>query len=310
MAKKKLPSNKHSTDRWDDVLAEFENFLFRVGRSEPTVATYGSALRTFGRYYREQLKKPGPFVSRLQETDLQAFIGHIRTDRLLKPTSINRYVAALRAFCRFMLAKRLHRRDLALDLRTYRIDLSGEPKRLSKAEVRRLVTSVDLNGRNGLRNLAILHFFLQCGLRVSELVRLCRDDITLHKTSGRVRVRNDKGRAEHVIPLNTTVRNALQDCLDDRGPVAGSDPLFVSERRRRISISSVQTLVKKHLTLAGRDDLSVHDLRHHFALVFYARSGKLTATQQVLGHRNINTTARYARATEGEIDAAIEDLDM
>jgi len=291
-------------------MAEFENFLFRTGRSDSTVATYGSAMRTFGRYYREQLKKTGPFVSRLQETDLQAFVEYIRTDRLLKPTSINRYVAALRSFCGFILAKRWHRRDLARDLRTYRIDLPGEPKRLSKAEVRRLVTSVDLNGRNGPRDLAILQFFLQCGLRVGELVRLCRDDVKLHKTSGRVRVRNEKAHAERVIPLNATVRTALQNYLDTRGPVAGSDSLFISERRLRISVSSVQNLVKKYLTLAGRDDLSVHDLRHHFALVFYNRSGKLTATQQVLGHRNINTTARYARATEGEIDAAIEDLDI
>jgi site-specific recombinase XerD len=144
---------------------------------------------------------------------------------------------------------------------------------------------------------------------VGELVRLCRDDITLHKTSGRVRVRNEKAHAERVIPLNEKVRTALQKHLEDRGPVAGSDPLFVSERKLRISVPSVQNLIKKYLTLAGRDDMSVHDLRHHFALAFYARSGKLTATQQVLGHRSINTTARYARATEGEINAAIEDLD-
>jgi hypothetical protein len=53
LAKKKLPSNKRSPDLWGDVLAEFENFLFRTG-SESTVATYGSALRTFGRYWLDE----------------------------------------------------------------------------------------------------------------------------------------------------------------------------------------------------------------------------------------------------------------
>jgi len=112
-----------------------------------------------------------------------------------------------------------------------------------------------------------------------------------------------------VIPLNQTVRTAIEDYLELRGAVAGSEPLFLSERRRRISVSTLQQLVKKYLARAGRSDLSVHTLRHHFALTFYSRSGKLTATQQVLGHRNINTTARYARATEGEIQTTIDSLD-
>jgi site-specific recombinase XerD len=76
-----------------------------------------------------------------------------------------------------------------------------------------------------------------------------------------------------------------------------------------LSIAAVQYLIKKYLAFAGREDLSTHDLRHHFALNFYARSGKLTATQQVLGHRDINTTSRYARATEEEIKEAIDALD-
>jgi site-specific recombinase XerD len=302
-------SNDHSPDRWHDVLAAFEDELFRKGRAEPTVTTYASAVRVFGRFYQDKLKKPGPFVSRLQQTDLHAFIDHLRTDRLLKPTSINRHVAALRAFAAFLLSKRWHRQDLARELKTYRIDLADEPTELSKDELRRLITSVNIDGRNGHRDLAILQLFLQSGLRVSELARLCRDDITLHKTNGHVRVRDDKGRGERAIPLNASARNAVRDYLDSRGPVSGSRPLFLSERRKRLSVSSIQHLIKKYLCCSGRGDLSVHDLRHHFAMKFYQRSGKLTATQRVLGHRNINTTARYAQATQQEIQDAIDHLD-
>lgn len=96
--------------------------------------------------------------------------------------------------------------------------------------------------------------------------------------------------------------------MDIRGPIAGRDPVFVSERQRRISIAAVQHMIKRILCHAGRDDLSTHDLRHHFAFEFYARSGNLTATQQVLGHSNINTTARYTRATSREIQEIIFDL--
>ncbi|MFH1842748.1 MAG: tyrosine-type recombinase/integrase [bacterium] len=309
MAKKRVLSNARSGKDWDDVLAGFEHELYRTGKAERTVATYSSAINVFGRFYRDELGKPGPYVSRLQETDLRAFMDHLRQDRSLSAVSANRFVAALRSFSRFVFGKRWHRRDLARDLRTYRVSQPGRPTRLSKKEVRRLVTSIDLNGRNGIRDLAIVQLFLQCGLRVSELVRLSIDDVTLHKTTGRLRVRAEKGRQERVIPLNASVRNALHDYLETRGPVAGSEPLFLSERRQRISLNSVQHLVKKYLSFAGREDLSTHDLRHHFAIEFYERSGKLTATQQVLGHRDINTTARYARATEQEIEEAIEHLD-
>jgi site-specific recombinase XerD len=67
--------------------------------------------------------------------------------------------------------------------------------------------------------------------------------------------------------------------------------------------------MKKYLFIAGREDLSAQDLRRHFAQKFYQRSGNLPATQQVLGHRDINTTARYTRTSEQEIQATIDDLD-
>ena len=156
---------------------------------------------------------------------------------------------------------------------------------------------------------AILQLFLQCGLRVGELVRLSRDDVTLHKTTGSLKVRDEKGKSEREIPLNKSARKALQDHLNERGPIAGLDPVFISERQRRISVPAVQHMIKRVFCLAGREDLSTHHLRHHFAFEFYSRSKKLTATQQVLGHSDINTTARYARATAMEIEETIDAMD-
>ena len=306
---KKIPSKVDLPDSWGNALAAFENDLYRRDRSDQTVVTYSSCLRGFAEYYRHQLQKPGPYIARLQETDLKCFIDYIRYDRHLSASSVNRYIAALRAFSSFILIKRWHRRLLSRHLKTYHIDTTRSSPRLSRPEVRRLITAVDLNGRNGLRNFAILQLFLQCGLRVGELVRLSLDDVTIHKTVGKIRIRAEKERHERIIPLNATARRALQDHLDALGPGAGSEPVFISERRRRMSVATVQFLIKKYLCIAGREDLSTHDLRHHFAMEFYKRSGKLTATQQVLGHRDINTTARYAKATDREIQEAIDALD-
>ncbi len=304
IGKKKEPLKGASAGDWADGVAAFENDLYRRNCANATVATYRSCLKMFAAFYRGELGKPGPYVARLQETDLKAFIDHLRYHRKLSATSINRYISALRAFANFIHINGRHRKMVAQHLKTYRVD-TKEPVDLSQQERRRLIKAVDLDGRNGLRDFAILQIFLQCGLRVSELVRLSRDDVIIHKTVGRILVRNEKGHQARTIPLNRTARQAIQKYLDSRGPDTGTGPLFVSERRRRLSIASVQYLIKKYLCIAGRDDLSAQDLRCHFAQSFYDRCKNLIATQQVLGHRNINTTAQYIRISEKEIEATL-----
>jgi site-specific recombinase XerD len=305
----KISLSASPPDSWDEVLAAFESDLFSRGRSETTVSTYAYALRAFGAFYRGHLKKPGPFVARLQETDVQAFIHYIRQERHLSAVSVNRHISALRAFSSFILVKGWHRRMVTGDLKTYHVYPSRTQGVLSASEERRLVKAVDLNGRNGLRDLAILQLFLQCGLQVSELVRLLRDDATIHKSVGTLRVRNEKGDQERTVPLNAAARKALSDYFKVQGPADSGAPLFLSERRGRIGVAAVQYQIKKYLCFAGREDLSTYDLRHHFASKFYAKSGNLPATQKILGQRNINTTARYAKAMEREIEEACDALD-
>lgn len=298
--------NSLNRDSWDEVVAAFESDLYRRGQSGSTIKGYGACLNVFSRFYQDYLKKPGPYVEKLQKTDCRAYINHLRQDRHLAVTSINRHIIVLRSFSKFIFAKGLTRELLAEGLKTYRPQAQKEISSLSKIEVRRLVATVNLNGRNGYRNLAILQLFLQCGLKVGELVRFSRDEVTLHKTTGKIRVCDEKGVLEREIPLNQTVRKALWDYLNTRGPIAGHDPLFVSERQRRMSIAAVQHMIKRMFCIIGREDLSTCDLRHHFAMEFYSRSGELKATQQVLGHSDINATARYAKVTEREIQETID----
>jgi len=305
---KDFSHNARSPLGWDEAVAAFEQMLHGRGRAEATIATYGSALRVFGEFYREQLRKPGPYISRLQETDLQTFTDHLRRERNLSASSINRFVVALHNFSLFALEQHWTKRDIARDLKTYRPRVAAEPSRLAPNEVRRLVTSVDLNGRNGQRNLAIVQLLLQTGLRVGELCRLSVGDVTLHKTTGSVRVRGDKGHAERVLPLNLSARRALDRYLETRNNPDATEPLFLSERKKRLSKPSVQHLVKKYLCFAGREELSTHDLRHHFAAALYEKTGKLTAVQRALGHRSVVTTARYASTSAKELEEAVEQL--
>lgn len=297
---------------WTEAMAAFEHSLRSRGRAAATVDAYRKALASFAGFYRGELGKPGPYVSRLQQTDLQTFVDHLRHGRggrrALRASSINRFVVALRAFSDFAVQQRWLKRNVALDLKTYRAPLPPKAPRLSLTEIHRLLASVVVDGRNGRRDIAIINLFLHTGLRVGELSKLDVGDVTLRNRSGSLRVCCDKGRAERFATLNASCRSTLRRYLDCRGEVDAAAPLFVSERGQRIGVVTVQHLIKRRLTCAGRDDLSVHSLRHHFASALYEKTGNLSAVQEALGHRSVVTTARYARATAQQIEEAVESL--
>jgi len=304
-----LDKKNITSDRsWAETLSDFEDHLLQKGRSDETISAYVSTMKAFGTFYTDYLKKARLQIARLQETDIYTFVDYLKSTRRVALSSLNRSISALHAFSRFLIEKGCHKRDIATGLKSYRLGLAPEPPRLSTEEVRRLVASVDLNGRNGQRNHAILQMFLQSGLRLGELTRLSRRDVVIHQTTGRVTVRDEKGRSGRVVPLNQSARSALKGYLRIRGETDGDVPLFVAERGKGISAKTVQYLIKKHLCAIGRSDLSVHDLRHHFAMELYNRTGKLPAVQAVLGHKSVITTARYARSTEKEISEAMDGL--
>lgn len=308
MGSKNISSSKHSSNHWNDILAQFESYLIQLNRADESIKGYLSTISCFGGFYREGLNKSGPYVRKLQENDYYAYIDYLRNEKYLAASSVNRAVAALRIFTRFLIINKMQKKDISSELKTYNVGPKKEPKELSSNEVKRMVTAVNMNSKNGLRDVAIIQILLQCGLRVGEIYRLIVDDVTINKTSGNLKVRDKKTRSERYVPLNKSVKHSLIKFIELRGEISGNEPLFISERGTRLSIKGIQHLVKKYLCAIGRDDLTTHDLRHHFATKLYSQIGKLTAVQQVLGHRNLSTTARYLNTSESEIINAIEDL--
>jgi integrase/recombinase XerC len=222
--------------------------------------------------------------------------------------SINRAVSALRLFARYALEKRLHKKDFAHGLKTFPITTAKSPSRLQPKEIRRLIAAVDMDTKNGPRDLAIVQLLIQAGLRVGEIPRLAITNAVLQKRSGHVRVVDENTGSERRVPLNTPARRALHDYLAIRGATSGGDPLFISQRRKRISIQTVQFLAKKYLCAAGREDLSARDLRRHLACELFRKNKDLTVVQQILGHRNLATTVRYLQGVCKDLSAILEDL--
>ncbi len=306
--------------QYQDIPPIVRDFLMYIqvarGESKVTGEDYYFDLRTFFRYMKMSKQRINDcafeeiditdidieFIKTITLSDVYEFLFYLRDVRNNKSSrSINRRISCLRTFFKYLLRKDLLTVNPIEDLESPA--LSKElPKHLNLDESMQLLESVD--GPNKLRDFAILTIFLNCGLRLSELVNLNLSDVR-----GDFVTINGKGNKQRNIYLNDACRDAIEAYLAVR-PHEGlkdRDALFVSRNRNRISPKTVQWLVKKHLSAAGLTEpgLSTHKLRHTAATLMH-RHGKvdIRVLQKVLGHENLGTTQIYTHVDSEQVKEA------
>ena len=276
------------------------------GHSRRTVDEYYLDLRNFFRFLKQSknlVPKDTPMdnisiddadlalVRDVTLTDIYSYMNYLSRDRGLNNTSRARKVATIRSFYKYLTNKaKLLETNPVQDLDSPRLKKSL-PKYLNLDESLDLLDSVD--GKNANRDYCILTLFLNCGLRISELVGLNKTDVR----GDQLRVLG-KGNKERMLYLNDACQRALADWLDERDAMTLVDQnaLFVTlQNRRRISTAAVHKLVKKHLAAAGLDSTqySSHKLRHTAATLMIQSGVDVRAIQEVLGHEHLNTTEIY-----------------
>ena len=176
------------------------------------------------------------------------------------------------------------------------------PRYLDLDQSIQLLESID--GANQERDYCIMTLFLNCGIRISELIGLNIKDVQ----GDQLRVLG-KGNKERIVFLNDACQQAISDWLSVRSARGCVDPnaLFISSQsRKRISKSAVEKLVKKHLTAAGLDSTqySPHKLRHTAATLMLQNGVDVRTLQEVLGHDNLNTTQIYTHVDNENLRTA------
>ena len=230
------------------------------------------------------------FVSAVTLTDIYGYMTYLSRDRVQHQNSRNsdyglntasraRKLATIRSFYNYLTNKaHLIRENPVKDIDSPKLK-KNLPKYLTLDQSIELLDSVD--GKNQERDYCILTLFLNCGLRISELVGLNLRDI----------------QGESILYLNDACQDALNRYLAIRRPIAGRDAnaLFLSSRNERISRSTVHAMVKKRLSAAGIDEseYSSHKLRHTAATLMLQNGVDVRAVQEVLGHDHLNTTQIY-----------------
>jgi len=219
----------------------------------------------------------------------------------LAATTRARKIACIRSFYKYLTVKaKLLAENPVADLDSPKTPKTL-PHYLSLNESRHLLNSVA--GKFRERDYCIICIFLNCGLRISEIVGLNVSDF--HTDSLRV---IGKGNKERIVYLNESTIKALEDWLTIRKTIvpAHEPALFVSNRRTRISREMVHSMVKTNLLRAGLDttQYSAHKLRHTAATLMLQNGVDVRTLQEVLGHEHLNTTQIYTHVDNSELRIA------
>jgi site-specific recombinase XerD len=276
------------------------------GRSPLTVREYRHYLNRFLNWLKANSKATGPddIKSELIRR-YRLYLAHLCNPdgTLLKRVTQTYHIIALRAFLRYLLVQR----DIAT-LSPDKIELPKQSQRsvafLSPEQVERLLNSPKIADEAGLRDKAILETLFSTGLRVSELVRLNRDQINLDRKEFGVRGKGDKLR---VVFLSDTAANWLERYLQTRKD--SFKPLFrrysgrvdttKDGEKMRLTARSVQEIVNKYAKRCGLPiEVTPHTLRHSFATDLLIGGADLRSVQEMLGHESIRTTQVYTHITD------------
>ena len=280
------------------------------GYSGHTIRNYESDLMQFSKFVlmKDGVKKDDTDIHLIDYTLIRSYLGELFNTS--KRTTIARKLSTLKSFFRYLELRGITRLNPAVDITTPKQE-KRIPAYLPIDDMFALLEQPDKEKELGLRDLAILELLYSSGLRVSELVTLDIEKLDL--TSRLVRVAG-KGGKERILPVGRKATIAIKEYLANTekarkkaGHSITHGPLFLNYRGGRLSVRSVDRLVKRYSRQCGiASEISPHSIRHTFATHLLDGGADLRSIQELLGHVNLSTTQKY---THVSIDKLMEVYD-
>ena len=317
-----------SPDEFSSLIQEYASYKLSLqGCSPKTVQEYLLDLRTFFRFLLAREMDIDPLsdefnqidvssvglerIKKIHTEDIYDFLFYANQQRGNQWAARSRKLSSLRSLYKYLVSKR-HYLDYnpTADLDSPK-PKKALPKYLTLEESEALLDAVenDVDSPFRVRDYAIVTLFLNCGMRVSELVGLNLSDLDPQLRSMRV---TGKGNKERIIYLNGACQQALGAYLDIRKSAlyasVADKGLFLSRLEKRISVKTVQWMIYKYLEMAGLESkhYSVHKLRHTAATLMY-QSGNVDVRvlKEILGHEQLNTTQIYTHVSNQNMQDAM-----
>lgn len=292
-------------DLYCQELVNFLNYLeVEKGFSPGTVAGYRTDLLVFFRFLQEVAEEKPQKLQEIEKKHLRAFLAYLKRERNNGPAAMNRKIAALSSFCKFLLQEESLEKDPTEGLTR----VKGEkklPQYLSEKEARELLATVKKTSKFPERDYAIFLLFLQTGCRLSELAELTLENLDLEE--GKVRFLG-KGGKERIVPLLDETRAALCQWLGKRGVGKPGDRVFLNRYGNPLGKRGIQQNLRRFLERGGiyRPGLSVHKLRHTCLTLLLKSGVNLKVLKEIAGHTTISTTEIYTHVTGEEISDSLK----
>ncbi len=308
-------------DAAPEILKSFLIYIESIqGKSRNTAEEYFYDLRTFFRYLKLRFNMVNPHtefdkidiwdvdLDLIKKVDLNLvydYMNYLNRDKGNSTASRARKIASLRSYFKYLTNKKnLLPENPISELESIKIKKSN-PKSLTVDDSLALLSVI--GGKNTARDYCIITLFLNCGLRLSELVSINLLD-----------VRNDtliitgKGNKERTVYLNSACMSAIKNYMEIRrnskSDAFSQQALFLSSRGNRISRRMVQQIVENNITKLGLDPrkYTTHKLRHTAATLMYQSGVDIRALQEILGHEHLSTTEIYTHVDNEQIREAVD----
>lgn len=307
-------------DKLPNLVQEYLSYAEAIkGHSSLSVIEYASDLRTFFRFmvkHKGLYPESAPddeldltqididFIKGITLNDAYAFLVYCKNVRKNNETTRARRVVSIRRFFSYLSDNLGLLASNPMKILDAPKTKKALPKYLTLEEAQKLLSVID--GKYKERDFAIITLFLNCGMRLAELVSIDYSDI---KSDGTL-VITGKGNKERTVYLNQACIDAVTEYMKVRQNDKVKDKaLFISSRYQRISPRMVETMVASYLEKAGLGGrgLSVHKLRHTAATLMYQHGNvDVLVLKEILGHENLGTTEIY---THIQSDASKQAVD-
>lgn len=303
-----------------------EDFLTNIkvikDRADRTEEAYYIDIRTFLRYLKIKHHDvpsdtewteisisdvPIEYIESFSLNDAYVYLRYLKDVRKNETATRARKSSALKQFYIYLHKKAKLISDNPLnDLELPRIK-NKLPKYLSLEDSQKLLQSIDSKFKE--RDYCIILLFLNCGMRLSELVGLDLRDYSKDNQTLRLL---GKGNKERIVYLNQSCIEALDNYIDNCRPdetAKDKNALFLSANKTRINKRRVQQIVEENLTRAGLSNMGIttHKLRHTAATLMYQHGGVDTLVlKDILGHKSIATTEIYTHLSNENLKEAAQ----
>ena len=298
-----------------NIFTAFYNWMDARDKTYTTMNNYINHVVDFMKFYTKG-ESDEDFYSNVTDEDIESYMTYIkRKSARGKDTEVGDDIRAARwsslnTFYKFLMQKKYIKENPMAQTERPKIRTQHNVTYMTQKEIQSVFDRIEMEGRPMTKNRdrCIIALGLGTGLRVSAIVNINVEDIDFKTNTIRV---IEKGRKVREISFSNHLRKSLLVWLNDRARFFGggeTGPLFISQKKNRMSVDSVQGVVKKYTSHLDKH-ITPHKLRSSAAMNLYSAGIGIMTIASVLGHENITTTQRYAEAYDAEVQSATNILD-